>query len=31
MPYAYDEVLAAKIEPLLEALVSTALARVKAA
>jgi len=31
MPYAYDEVLAAKIEPLLEALVSAALARVEAA
>lgn len=31
MPYAYDEVLAAKVEPLLEALVSAALARVKAA
>jgi N-formylglutamate deformylase len=31
MPYAYDDVLAAKIEPLLEALVSAALARVNAA
>jgi N-formylglutamate deformylase len=31
MPYAYDEVLAAKVEPLLEALVSAALARVNAA
>ncbi|KXU91316.1 N-formylglutamate deformylase [Paraburkholderia monticola] len=31
LPYAYDEVLAAKVEPLLEALVTTALARVKAA
>jgi N-formylglutamate deformylase len=31
MPYAYDEALAAKIEPLLEELVMTALERVKAA
>jgi N-formylglutamate deformylase len=31
MPYAYDETLAAKVEPLLEALVTTALERVKAA
>jgi N-formylglutamate deformylase len=30
MPYAYDETLAAKIEPLLQALVSTALERVSA-
>jgi N-formylglutamate deformylase len=29
MPYAYDETLAAKVEPLLEALVGTALERVK--
>ncbi|MEX3638201.1 N-formylglutamate deformylase [Paraburkholderia sp. BR14320] len=31
LPYAYDEALAAKVAPLLEALVTTALARVKAA
>ncbi|CAB3788581.1 hypothetical protein LMG28614_02719 [Paraburkholderia ultramafica] len=31
MPYAYDETLAAKVEPLLEALVTMALERVKAA
>jgi len=31
MPYAYDETLAAKVQPLLEALVKTALARVAAA
>jgi N-formylglutamate deformylase len=31
LPYAYDETLAAKVEPLLEALVTTALERVKAA
>jgi len=31
MPYAYDEKLAAKIEPLMEALVTTALERAKAA
>ncbi|MFM0253604.1 N-formylglutamate deformylase [Paraburkholderia sediminicola] len=31
MPYAYDETLAAKVEPLLEALVVKALERVKAA
>jgi N-formylglutamate deformylase len=31
MPYAYDETLAAKVEPLLEELVKTALERVKAA
>ncbi|MDH6148311.1 MULTISPECIES: N-formylglutamate deformylase [Paraburkholderia] len=31
LPYAYDEHLAAKVEPLLEALVTTALARVKSA
>ncbi|CAE6815165.1 N-formylglutamate deformylase [Paraburkholderia haematera] len=31
MPYAYDEALAAKVEPLLEALMKTALARVTAA
>jgi N-formylglutamate deformylase len=31
MPYAYDEKLAAKIEPLMEALVTTAMERVKAA
>lgn len=31
LPYAYDEDLAAKVTPLLEALVTTALARVKAA
>jgi N-formylglutamate deformylase len=31
MPYAYDDVLAGKVEPLLEKLVSTALERVKAA
>jgi N-formylglutamate deformylase len=31
MPYAYDETLASKIEPLLQALVSTALERVRAA
>jgi N-formylglutamate deformylase len=30
MPYAYDETLAAKVQPLLEELVTTALARVKA-
>lgn len=30
-PYAYDETLAARLEPLLEALVTTALERVKAA
>src|ERR1700761_6773330 len=29
MPYAYDETLAAKVEPLLEALVGTAMERVK--
>ena len=31
MPYAYDEALAAKVEPLLDTLVKTALARVEAA
>jgi N-formylglutamate deformylase len=31
MPYAYDETLAAKVEPLLEALVVKALERVKTA
>ena len=31
MPYAYDEALAGKVEPLLETLVRTALARVEAA
>ena len=31
MPYAYDETLAAKIEPLLEAIVTTALERVRSA
>jgi len=30
MPYAYDEKLAVKVEPLLEDLVATALERVKA-
>jgi N-formylglutamate deformylase len=31
LPYVYDETLAAKVEPLLEQLVATALERVKAA
>jgi N-formylglutamate deformylase len=31
LPYAYDDILAAKVTPLLEALLTTALARVKAA
>jgi N-formylglutamate deformylase len=31
MPYAYDERLAVKVEPLLEELVATALQRVRAA
>jgi N-formylglutamate deformylase len=31
MPYAYDETLAVKVQPLLEELVTTALERVKAA
>jgi N-formylglutamate deformylase len=31
LPYAYDDTLAAKVEPLLEALVTTALQRVAAA
>jgi N-formylglutamate deformylase len=30
LPYAYDETLAAKVEPLLQALVATALAHVEA-